>query len=124
MELLHVQFFYGLGFHLARLQSVAASDEKLNSLSWSSYVGLAHEWAKSCSELERILPKTKNAAVVLETSIRDFSQLLGQDRRPTVEEEGRLVASIANFYKAFEHEAEDANAFIATSIGINEMVRR
>lgn len=118
MDTLHVQFFYGVGFHLGRLQAVAASNEKLNNWRWSSFVGLAQEWAQSCAEMERILPKTKKAAAsVLVESLKEFSKLLGQDRQPTDDELKLIYDPIGKFYQVFEQEAEDANVFIAIPIG-------
>jgi hypothetical protein len=117
MDTLNVQFFYAVGFHLGRIQSIAISNDKLNNWHWSASLGFAKEWVRSCAEIERILPKTKKAAAALAISIEEFSKLLGEDRQPTTEESDVIPNAIAAFYKVFEQEVEDANVFIITPIG-------
>jgi hypothetical protein len=117
MDKLNPQFFYGLGFHLGKVQSIAASTEKLNNWRWSRAIESAKEWAQTCSQIERILPKTKKAGATLNAALEEFSKLLGQDRLATSDEDSLLYDAINQFYKVFEQEMEDANAFIATPIG-------
>lgn len=118
MDTLNPQSFYGIGFHLGRLASAASSKEKLNSWRWSGPIASAKEWAQSFAEMEKILPKTKKAAAILNIALEEFSKLLQEDRETTAEESDVLHGAITRFYKVFEQEAEDANAFIATPIGI------
>jgi len=52
MDPLNIQFFYGLGFALGRIQTLALSNEKLNSGRWSNTLESAVEWTKACSSFQ------------------------------------------------------------------------
>lgn len=118
MDRIHMQYFCGLGFALGRLQSVANSNDKLNSWRWSTMTGVAKDWVQSCATFEvDVLPKTKKGASRLIAVLDEFSKLLGNDREATTEEWKVIPDGIAEFYKIFEQESEDANVFIVTPVG-------
>jgi hypothetical protein len=118
MDTLNVQYFYGLGFALGRLQSVAYCDERLNKSSWSTSLDGAIQWAKSCSMMDlEVMPKTKKAASDLLEVLENSSILLGQNRQATAQECNTISDAITAFYHVFEQEVEDINCYIITPVG-------
>jgi hypothetical protein len=118
MDAIHVQYFYGLGFALGRVQFVSVCDEKLNNWRWSNTIEAAKGWMRSVSEIDGgLLPKTKKAAPILLEVLDNFSNLLGQDREPTSDESGLISQGITAFYNVFEQEIEDTHCFIVTPVG-------
>lgn len=118
MDQINIQFFYGVGFALGRLETVAASEAKLNNWRWSNPLESATGWMKCCTEFEdHLLPKTKRAATVLFAELDKFTKVLGQDRKATSEEIEAIHRGIPDFYKVFEQEIEDANCYIVTPVG-------
>jgi hypothetical protein len=118
MDTINIQYFYGLGFALAKVETTAFSNYKLNNEHWASALRPAKDWMNNCSTFElEVLPKTKTAAGVLLKVLDDFSHLLGQDRVPSATEWPLIPNAVTDFYNVFNQEVEDIHCYVVTPVG-------
>jgi hypothetical protein len=118
MEGISLIYFYRVGFQIGRLHQLCVSDQELNHWRWSSAIKDARLWLENFHKDEiKILPKTKRAAGVFVETIDSFSSLLGQPRKPELDEWSRLTNAVDRFQNVFDQEIEDTFTFCITPIG-------